>query len=233
MRPGDGYVGGARERHLVGRTVHFGDHHDARAGRQLGEPAPDRRQCGLVAHQQVPVELGRDDERAARPADAQGLTGRCLLGPSGRRAGIVQHELDLQAVGDGIVAPRRVVARRRRPLAVGARRRIGVGKEQLHVVVEAEAHEPFEIAAQRDADHVRGDPLDALHRELAPARLMAHAPRGARREVRRCNGGYDRHVSSAPIRLTWCRARRGVCCKPQRALRRPDWQYSRQPRNAL
>ena len=181
MRPGDGRVRGAREDHLVARTIHLGQHDGAGAGRQLGQAARDRGQCGVVADQQVPVEIGRDDEGAARPADLERLPAPHLLGPACRRSGVVQNELDVERVGGRIIAARRVVARRHRRLAVGARR--PVRKEQLDMVIEPEAGEAFEIAAERDADHVRRDLVDALDLEPASARLMTNAARRARRGI--------------------------------------------------
>ena len=53
------------------------------------------------------------------------------------------------------------------------------GQEHLHVVVEAETGEAFEIAAEGDADHMRRELLDALDHDLAPARLMPHPLRRA------------------------------------------------------
>ena len=47
------------------------------------------------------------------------------------------------------------------------------------MVVEAEAGEAVEVAAERHADHVRGDPLDARDVEHAPARFVTDAPRCA------------------------------------------------------
>ena len=48
------------------------------------------------------------------------------------------------------------------------------------MVVEPEAGEAVEIAAERDADHVRRNPLDLFDLELTSTRLMADAARRAR-----------------------------------------------------
>ena len=95
----------------------------------------------------------------------------------------MQDELDVERMRLRVVAARRVIARVHLGLAVGA---VSAGREeQLHVVVEAEAGEAVEVAAERDADHVRRDLLDAQHVELATARLVAHA-------LRRAGIGFDR-----------------------------------------
>jgi hypothetical protein len=141
------------ERQFVGLAVDFRQHHRARTGRQLGQSARDGGQGGVVADQQVPVELGRHDERAARAAHAEHVAGLGLLSPLRGGAGVVQREVDLQRAGLGVVAARRVVAHggaaaggphgavgpggRQRELAGG-----GVGKEDLRVVVEAGAVKP-------------------------------------------------------------------------------------------
>ena len=76
-----------------------------------------------------------------------------------------------------------------------------VGKEQLDMIVEAEAAKALEVSGQRDADHVRGNPVDLLDRERTAARLMAHAARrtrigGRRSSINRRGGGG--HFRNAP-----------------------------------
>ena len=95
MRPRHRHVGGALEGRLIAWTIHLNQDHGAGACRQFLQPPRDRGQRGIVADQQVPVEIGRYDEGAARPADAQRLSRLDLLGPAACRAGVVQHELDL------------------------------------------------------------------------------------------------------------------------------------------
>ena len=74
--------------------VDGGDDDGSGAGAQLLEPPADRRQRGLVADEQIPVEIVRHDERAARPADAELLAGLGLHRPVGRRSGVMQREVD-------------------------------------------------------------------------------------------------------------------------------------------
>jgi hypothetical protein len=167
VHPVQGEFGLCLERQFVRLAVDFRQHHRARAGRQLGQAARDGGQGCVVADQQVPVELGRHDERAARAAHADHVAGLGLLCPLRGGAGVVQREVDLQRAGLGVMAARRVVAHggaaaggphgavgaggRQRELAGG-----GVGKEDLRVVVEAGAAEAREVGArERDADQVR------------------------------------------------------------------------------
>ena len=91
-------VGAAVECLLLLGAGDGGDHDGARAGAQLLEPPADRRQRGLVADEQVPVEIVRHDERSARPADAELLAGLGLHRPVGRRPRVVQREVDDQLV---------------------------------------------------------------------------------------------------------------------------------------
>ena len=51
---------------------------------------------------------------------------------------------------------------------------VAIGKEQLDVVVEAQAGESIEVAAKGDADHVSRDLVDLLYLKLAPAWLMTN-----------------------------------------------------------
>lgn len=196
------------ERNLVGFAVDFRQHHHPRAGRQLGQAPRDGGQGGVVADEQVPVELRRHDERAARPAYAQRVAGLGVLGPLRGGAGVVQREVDLQRVRLRVVAARRVVAHRR-AAARGPDRAIGpgrrqrqlargrVGEKDLRVVVEPQAREAREVVAgQHDADEVRRDALHRLHRELAKAKVVAHAARCAvgrvgRRSGRRSGSGCE------------------------------------------
>lgn len=53
----------------------FEQRRHARAGRKLLQATGDGGQRGLVAYQQMPVEPRRNDERAARPADAEVVPG--------------------------------------------------------------------------------------------------------------------------------------------------------------
>jgi hypothetical protein len=66
------------------------------------------------------------------------------------------------------------------------------------MVVESEACEAVEIAAQRDADHVRRDLLDARDFEIAPPGLVPDAAGRARIrfDVRGIKG--DRRHARAP-----------------------------------
>lgn len=57
---------------------------------------------------------------------------------------------------------------------------VAIGKEQLDVVVEAQAGESIEVAAKGDADHVSRDLVDLLYLKLAPAWLMTNPARCAR-----------------------------------------------------
>jgi len=115
------------------------------------------------------------------------------------RTGLVQREVDLERAGLRVVVARRVVAHggaafgpHRAFGAHGGQAQLaggGVGKEQLHVVVEARAVEAREVVAgERDADQVRRHALHRLHREPAKAQLVAH-PAG--RAVRH-DGGRGR-----------------------------------------
>ncbi len=105
------------ERLLLLGSGDRGDDDGAGAGAQFLQPAADRRQRGLVADEQVPVEIVRHDERAARPADAELLAGLGLRCPVGRRSGVMQGEVDDQLVR--VVTARRVVASRRARDAFG------------------------------------------------------------------------------------------------------------------
>ena len=86
----------------------------------------------------------------------------------GERLVVADDELDVERVGGRVITARCVVARvgLRLPVLAG----LAVGEEQLHVIVEAEAGEAFEVAAERHADHVRGNLIDALDDKLAAAR---------------------------------------------------------------
>jgi hypothetical protein len=96
----------------------------------------------------------------------------------------MDDKFDLQRFGCGIVAARRVIAAGHLRLAGGI---VSVREEQLHMVVEAKAGEAVEIAAERDADEVRRERVDALHVQLAAARaLMPDAAWRARVDVVRC-----------------------------------------------
>ena len=101
----------------------------------------------------------------------------------------VDREVDLQRLRLWIVTARRVIARIALRLTV---RRDAIREEQLHVIVESEAGESFEIATERDADHVGRQAIDARHRQRAAARLMAHA---ARRE----RGIYTYFPGGSPV----------------------------------
>src|SRR5262245_47483596 len=126
----------------------------------------------------MPVEVGRDDERTARPADGQLVPGLRLLGPARRRPRVVDRKLDFENVVGRVVAARRVVARQRLRLSAARGRR--VGKKQFYVIIEAEAGEPGEVARKRNANHVGRDLVDALDLELTATRLVADAAWRAR-----------------------------------------------------
>ena len=70
--PAQAQVGRAGEHPLVSRSGHlnYGDH--SRAGGQFFVAAANGRQRRLITHQQLPVEVGWDVERAARPANHDG-----------------------------------------------------------------------------------------------------------------------------------------------------------------
>ena len=110
---------GARVETLLLVSVGDFDHDErARAGRQFLQAAADGRQCRFVAGEKIPVEIVGHDERAARAADAEKISGPRLRRPRRRRAIAVQDEIDQPTVCRGIVAARRVVARRR-PRRIG------------------------------------------------------------------------------------------------------------------
>ncbi|KAI1691037.1 bacterial regulatory protein, luxR family domain-containing protein [Ditylenchus destructor] len=75
---------------------HVQQHEGAGAGGQFLQAARDGRQRGLVASQQVPVEVGRDHEGAARPCDRQRVAGLRAGGPFGGGAVAVLGELEHQ-----------------------------------------------------------------------------------------------------------------------------------------
>ena len=100
----------------------------------------------------------------------------------------MDDEFDLQRVGRGIVAARCVIAGGDLRLGAGG---ISVRKEQLYVIVEAETGEAFQIAAERDADQMRRDGVDALDFQFAAARLVPDAARRARIGVVRCGGSSN------------------------------------------
>src|SRR5580700_2749919 len=126
----------------------------------------------------MPIVCGRDDEGAARAADRQRQARLRLLRPPRRRPGVVNGEVDLERIFGRVITARGEIA----PQHVGRAFGVGgaVGEEQFYVVVEAEAFEAFEIAGQRDADHVGGDLFDLLDRQRAAARLVTHALGAAR-----------------------------------------------------
>src|SRR5580692_6020376 len=152
----------------------------------------------------MPIVGGRDDEGAARAADRQRLARLCLLCPARRRPGIVNGEVDRQRIFDRIIMARREIASQHvgRAFGVGG----AVREEQLYVIVEAEAPKTFEIASERDADHVGGDLFDLRDRQGAPPRLVTHAL-GAARIGRRRGGRLGRrwggsgHCKKAPTLL--------------------------------
>jgi hypothetical protein len=187
MHPVQLELGPGRQFNLVGLVVHLRQHQCAGARRQFGQAPRDRWQRGVVADQQVPVEIGRHDEGAARSADAEHIAHAGLLGPARGRPGLVNCEVELERACCRVVVPRRVVAHRglgafRPGRAVRSDRRqaqfagLRVRKEELGVVVEARAGEAGElIAAERDAHQVRRHAPDGAHLEPAKAQLVAHA----------------------------------------------------------
>ena len=74
----------------------FDDDESTRTRRQLLQAAADGRQRRLVAGEKIPVEIVGHDERAARTADAEEISGPRLRRPGRRRAIAVQHEIDRQ-----------------------------------------------------------------------------------------------------------------------------------------
>ena len=70
---------------LVSKVRCLRDDDGPGAGGQLFKAAGDGRQRGVVTHEQVPVVVERDDERAARPADAHLLPRLGLRRPGSSR----------------------------------------------------------------------------------------------------------------------------------------------------
>jgi len=79
--------------------------------RQFLEPAGNGRQRGFIADEQIPVEIAPDNERAARPADADRVAGLCVLRPARSGAITMEHEIERQGACGVVIVARRVVAR--------------------------------------------------------------------------------------------------------------------------
>lgn len=186
------YVGARVERDLRAAIRDFEHDGDARAGGQFLDASRDGRQRRIVADQQMPIEAGRHDERAARPADPEPLAGPRLCRPLRRRARMIHHEFEIQLACGAIEAARREVARDRPRLAFGklgavrAERRqrgpFGARRREKHfdVIVERGRFEIGEIgAAERDAQQMRRDRVHAQHLQQAEFQCVTHARHGA------------------------------------------------------
>src|SRR3569833_1336307 len=101
MYPDSLDCGAAFENLMLGRAGHRYDHDSACAFTKLFEPPANRRQRGLVADEQIPIEVVGHDERTPRPADHELVSWRRLRGPTRRRSGLVQREID-----DALLTPR-------------------------------------------------------------------------------------------------------------------------------
>jgi hypothetical protein len=136
------------------------------------------------------VVPGRHDHRAARPAQAQFITGPGPAGPGRGRPFAVQRELQIELQRLGVEMARRVVAHHRafglgqirgpadaavlqRGQHQGPPRRRR--QHQLDVVVEAGRDEAAQgLAADGDADHAGAGSPHAQHAQAAHRVGMAH-----------------------------------------------------------
>ncbi|SPC16369.1 conserved hypothetical protein [Cupriavidus taiwanensis] len=200
----------AQQRDLRGGIANF--HHDdgMGIGAQLFQPARDRRQRGIVADQQVPVEPSGHHERAARPAHAQVLARPSLCRPRRRRAIAMQHEFEIQLLLGRIVAARRVIACRRARLAFGERDAVrgnlrqhrlviaGSREKHLDVIVERRRDKVLQVgAAQRHAQQLRRNLRGAHHLQQAHLQRVAHALYG---QVACGFGSVCRHIGIPCLR---------------------------------
>jgi hypothetical protein len=112
--------------------------------------------------------------------------------PACRRAVAMQHEIDVQLVGRGIVAPRRVVARRRsgnipgkiRPIRPRGRQNwfviTGCGKEYLGVIVIGGADESRQlVTGQRHSQHLGRNGARTADLQEAKLGVVADSSSGA------------------------------------------------------
>lgn len=103
----------------------------------------------------------RDHLRAARARDRQRVAPFRAKRPFRRRTAIVDHEVYDEFLPLRVVAARRVIA-------TNDLRPRWRGQEDLHVIVRRRAVERLEfLAAERDADHVRGQALCLADHEVA------------------------------------------------------------------
>ncbi len=176
--------------------AHFRNDDSARTGRQFLKAAADRRQRRLIADEEIPVEIVGHDERAARTADAEEMTRSSLRGPRCRRSIAVQHEVDGERIGGGIVVARRVIARCRPRHSFRINRSIGSERrhrrlflarrreEQLDVIVVGGADKSGQIvAADHDAQHFWRERAHVTHLQHAPFGFMADTSRNAVRRL--------------------------------------------------
>ncbi len=125
------------------------------------------------------------------PPDAQNRTRLGRHGPFCRRAAVAGDEVQGQPTGCGVVGAGGVVAHHRprfgkdRPVRAerGPDRRLPLGdREDLHMVVETQGDEAFQILApQHDAAVGRGQVLDRDDRQCAELQLVPHPAGNAKR----------------------------------------------------
>ena len=188
-------------------SAHFNDDDRARTRRQLLQPTPDRRQCRFVPGKKVPIEIVGHDERPARTADAQVISGTRLLRPACSGTIAMQDEIDRQRIRRGVVAARGVVPRRRPHRAFRIDRSVRawrrehrlvitrVREEQLHMIVVGRADEPRQrLAADHDANHLGADAAHLANLQQPRFCFVTNAASRAfggirnLRHLRHCNG---------------------------------------------